>query len=198
MTRGKNFSLYFKPGNSPGNSKVSLAFAGRDSYVRIIVRNTRRKGWLSLPPSLLAAMFCLTVFFLLIFPPSSWQKGTFPSGKRPSMCFYLMLISSKLGDLVWAIWLLLYFSRWIGGTLFCILYRGTLFCILFSVLGAIVWLEFRLLCLCRPSDGHPDDWPRATALWHHHGPLHHPAALAELPHGPLQPTDADREHAGTR
>ncbi|XP_044890998.1 ubiquitin conjugation factor E4 B isoform X2 [Felis catus] len=49
----------------------------------------------------------------------------------------------------------------------------------------------------RPSDGHPDDRPGAAALRHHHGPLHHPAAPAQLPYGPLQPPDADREHAGT-
>ncbi|XP_040316684.1 ubiquitin conjugation factor E4 B isoform X2 [Herpailurus yagouaroundi] len=48
-----------------------------------------------------------------------------------------------------------------------------------------------------PSDGHPDDRPGAAALRHHHGPLHHPAAPAQLPYGPLQPPDADREHAGT-
>lgn len=66
-----------------------------------------------------------------------------------------------------------------------------------SVVGP-VRLEVALLCLCRPSDGHPDDWPRAAALRHHHGPLHHSAAPAQLPHGPLQPADADREHAGAR
>lgn len=68
----------------------------------------------------------------------------------------------------------------------------------FSVLGPIIRFVFAMLCLCRPPDGHPDDGPRAAALRYHHGPLHHPATLAELPHGPLQPTDADREHAGTR
>lgn len=68
----------------------------------------------------------------------------------------------------------------------------------FSVIGSIIRFTFALLYLHRPSDGHPDDGPRAAALWHHHGPLHHPATLAELPHGPVQPTDADREHAGTR
>lgn len=55
-----------------------------------------------------------------------------------------------------------------------------------------------LCCLHRPPDGHPDDRPCEAALWHHNGPLHHPAASAELPHRPLQPTDADGEHAGTR
>lgn len=68
----------------------------------------------------------------------------------------------------------------------------------FSVVGPIIRFVFALLCLCRPPHGHPDDGPRAAALRHHHGPLHHPATLAELPHGPLQPTDTDREHAGTR